>query len=610
MLYLTLFGLAIGYFSFLFNVIMATFEFKNIAMHLVTDWSRKSTVSVDIINSFVGQKYNMEMGASLPLIAFTGKEEQAQLNARELNFYIYNSGTGAWYRLYIDKDEIMRKAGVYDPDVISDMNEALKKSVKMTNVVYWGREDSHHLWVNLTRPGDRYSYIGEFVIKRSSIIHFFGGSYILLFYSMGIMLMSYLLSRGLSLYISKPIKKLSMQAEAISRGDFNLRIKIPAKDEIGSLSTAINTMSDEIKKQIDEINAGLSAISVMNKIDKAVLSSMSKMELIDNVTSIVSELFSECSLYLTVADFENERYHLLARFIKGKKKMPKKDYYLDFNIPGRDIVELNRSYYSIRCDQDLDLLQRLNSVAGGNYFHIMNLPIYMDDEYAGSLFISKDTDSPFTEFERDTLTALADQTGVAMKSVRYVEERENLFLGVLLALSRTIDTKSRWTSGHSERVADYSRKIAACMGVDSGFINNLSISASLHDIGKIGVPEGILDKEGKLTSEEFEVIKRHPQSGVEIIEAIPGFERFINGVVFHHESWDGSGYPFGLEKERIPLMGRIIAVADVYDSLISDRPYRKGINQEGAIDILKKEKGRKLDPVIVDIMIGIIQAEV
>jgi HD-GYP domain-containing protein (c-di-GMP phosphodiesterase class II) len=196
-----------------------------------------------------------------------------------------------------------------------------------------------------------------------------------------------------------------------------------------------------------------------------------------------------------------------------------------------------------------------------------------------------------------------------MKSVKYFEEKENLSLGILLALSKTIDTKSRWTSGHSERVAAYAGKLAVKMGMGESFINDLRISASLHDIGKIGVPEAILDKPDLLSGEEYDVIKRHPQAGVLIVEDIPGHEKFINGILFHHEAWDGSGYPFGLEGRGIPLMGRLIAVADVYDSLISDRPYRSGMELEKALAILVSEKGRKLDPAIVDLMIEIIENE-
>ncbi len=196
-----------------------------------------------------------------------------------------------------------------------------------------------------------------------------------------------------------------------------------------------------------------------------------------------------------------------------------------------------------------------------------------------------------------------------MKSLRFLEEKENLYLGILEALSKTIDAKSRWTGGHSSRVSLYSEKIALKSGLEEDFVEDLKIAAVLHDIGKIGVPELLLDKPGRLTDEEFAIIKSHPESGASIIESIPGYDRFIKGVLFHHEHWDGSGYPYGLSGGDIPLMARILAAADIYDAIISDRPYRRGMGHKEALTVLTYEKGRKLDPGIADILIEIIADE-
>ncbi len=139
-------------------------------------------------------------------------------------------------------------------------------------------------------------------------------------------------------------------------------------------------------------------------------------------------------------------------------------------------------------------------------------------------------------------------------------------------------------------------------------MRNLEISALLHDIGKIGVPEAILDKPGKLTDEEYSTVKEHPARGADIIADIPGFDILVDGILCHHEDYNGSGYPLGQKEEGIPLMGRIIAVADVYDSLISDRPYRKGMDKITTLKILSEESGRRLDPRIVEIFLSIIDS--
>ncbi|MBP9042759.1 MAG: HD-GYP domain-containing protein, partial [Spirochaetes bacterium] len=352
------------------------------------------------------------------------------------------------------------------------------------------------------------------------------------------------------------------------------------------------------------------AISTMNKIDRAVLSSLSRFSLVENVTAIVSELFTDLEVFLAMADEDNKRYHVLVGNNLARRSESVNSFYVDFEKLGEEIIAGNYYFYSLSHEENEDVLSELNSLFGTEYFYMMNIPIYIEETYVASLVLGREKDVPFTDFETDTSIAIADQVGVAMKSLRYIERIESLFLGMFLgilkALSKTIDAKSKWTYGHSERVAKYSEAIARAMNLNDEFIHNITISASLHDIGKIGVSENILDKRGTLTSEEFGAIKNHPVEGAEILEVIPGYEKFISGIIYHHEHYDGNGYPFGLKEEEIPLMGRIIAVADVFDSLVSDRPYRKGMSVEEAKEILKQERGKKLDPAIVDIILQIV----
>ena len=179
------------------------------------------------------------------------------------------------------------------------------------------------------------------------------------------------------------------------------------------------------------------------------------------------------------------------------------------------------------------------------------------------------------------------------------EEKENILLGIMLALSRAIDAKSQWTLGHSERVTEIAELIGAELGISDEEHKELRVAALLHDIGKIAVPEVILDKKEKLTDQEFETIKRHPAAGAEIISDIPSYENILTGILSHHERFDGTGYPSGIKGERIPLKGRIIAVADVYDALTADRPYRKGMLPEEAFAFIKENSGAMFDPRVV-----------
>lgn len=177
------------------------------------------------------------------------------------------------------------------------------------------------------------------------------------------------------------------------------------------------------------------------------------------------------------------------------------------------------------------------------------------------------------------------------------------------ALQETIDVKSKWTAGHSRRVASYADKIGMAMRLTNGDAKSLTVSAILHDIGKTAVPQRLLNKSRGLTRDEIAMVRRHPEKGVRMVAGLPFYEQIKGGILHHHERWDGSGYPSGLKKRDIPLFARIIAVADVFDSLTSDRPYRKGCSREDALLFLQEKKGTHFAPDIVDIFTTIFHNE-
>jgi HD-GYP domain-containing protein (c-di-GMP phosphodiesterase class II) len=176
------------------------------------------------------------------------------------------------------------------------------------------------------------------------------------------------------------------------------------------------------------------------------------------------------------------------------------------------------------------------------------------------------------------------------------------------ALVAAIDKKDHYTSGHSERVGYLARLIGRRMGVPASELQVLEISGLLHDVGKIGIPEGILCKPGRLTREEYDIVKNHPRMGHEILTPMASFGGVLDGVLHHHENPDGSGYPAGLMGDEIPLFARIIHVVDVFDALTSTRSYRVAYSREQACDILREEAGSKLDPEVVATFLDIIPA--
>ena len=167
---------------------------------------------------------------------------------------------------------------------------------------------------------------------------------------------------------------------------------------------------------------------------------------------------------------------------------------------------------------------------------------------------------------------------------------------MLDALVKAVDTKDRYTRRHSEDVMTYSVQIARELRLAPGEVRAAEVAGLLHDVGKIGVPDSILRKPGKLTDSDMEAIKQHPMMGAIIVGAVPGLEGALDAVRHHHERWDGAGYPFGLRGPDIPLLARVMAVADAYSAMTTDRPYRKGMQAEKAIGVLEEGSGVQWDP--------------
>jgi len=183
------------------------------------------------------------------------------------------------------------------------------------------------------------------------------------------------------------------------------------------------------------------------------------------------------------------------------------------------------------------------------------------------------------------------------------------YVDTVKALSLAIEAKDKYTEGHSNRVVEYVEKIASKMKFSESHLENLKIASLLHDIGKIGIPESILNKPGKLSDEEYSIIKEHPVIGANIVKDIDALKNCTDIIMYHHERYDGKGYPKGLKEDKIPLDAYIIALADAFDAMCSDRPYRKAMSRDDAAKIIKAERGKQFNPDVADIFLKIIDTE-
>ena len=197
------------------------------------------------------------------------------------------------------------------------------------------------------------------------------------------------------------------------------------------------------------------------------------------------------------------------------------------------------------------------------------------------------------------LNSLAQALNGASRSIRDSQtDLDSAYLQFVETMAQALDARDPYTAGHSIRVADYSYAIAREMGLPASQAETIRIAARLHDIGKIGIPDAILQKTAPLTNEEFGLIKLHPQIGRKILEKVSRFEELLGVVELHHENYDGTGYPYKLSEQRIPLNARIVKVADAFDSMISDRSYRDAMPMSKAIHELLSRSGSQFDPQV------------
>lgn len=234
---------------------------------------------------------------------------------------------------------------------------------------------------------------------------------------------------------------------------------------------------------------------------------------------------------------------------------------------------------------------------------LLAVPLQVEQEPIG-LLMAVNKPGDFDSFDAGLLGSIASQASVFLANHRMFVDLQDLLMGVLHSLTESIDAKDPYTCGHSHRVAAISRRLAEACGFNATRVQEIYLSGLLHDVGKIGVPEAILRKDGKLTLEEYEAVKRHPLIGAKILDRIPQLGPVIPGVLSHHEKIDGRGYPHGLTGEGIPIEGRIVGLADGWDAMTSHRTYRRARPLAEAMGEIRRCSGSQFDPDLATILLS------
>lgn len=231
---------------------------------------------------------------------------------------------------------------------------------------------------------------------------------------------------------------------------------------------------------------------------------------------------------------------------------------------------------------------------------IICVPLKIKDKIIGVINVHSESPYSYTAESLKLLTTLSSQVAIAIENARLHEDLRETFLATIETLAETIEKRDPYTAGHTKMVSEYSLAMGEEIGLSEARLDRLRLSSILHDIGKIGIRDDILLKKGKLSDEEVAEMKKHAQYGHEILSPISQLKDILDGGKYHHERYDGQGYPDGLKGEEIPIEARIIAIADSYDAMTSDRPYRQGLSREVAREELIRCSGTQFDPEIVE----------
>jgi putative nucleotidyltransferase with HDIG domain len=396
-----------------------------------------------------------------------------------------------------------------------------------------------------------------------------------------------------------PLELLKKGTRRFAMRNFEYRVNIKSGDEFEELAMDFNDMADQLDKQFKTLNT-------MSEIDRAILSSLDTKVIVKNVIHRIYDWFASDSVAVCLMDSGQKNAGCMYFSFFGQKDKVFEEPF-EFSPSELDALYTHPEY--LIADVDKNQLSFLSLLAGPGSESFLILPVFLKAKLKGVIAIGRARTKVISIEDLTRVRRTADQVAVALSNATLIDELEQLNWGTLKALARAVDAKSSWTAGHSTRVTDIALKIGSAMALPPNKLDDLHRAALLHDIGKVGVPAAILDKPGALDDDEYALIKKHPAIGARILEPIASYKDIIPMVLQHHERFDGKGYPGGLSGDNIDIGARILAVADTFDAVKSDRPYRKGWDLERAVDLITKEAGHQFDPEVVEAFLEAMEPE-
>lgn len=396
-----------------------------------------------------------------------------------------------------------------------------------------------------------------------------------------------------------PLERLQEGTQRIANREFESRVRVTSGDEFEELAESFNVMASQLGSQFR-------ALSAMAEIDRSILSVLDIRKIVRTVLGHMPEVIPCDAVGLILVNAaDRNRAQIWWRNLRWGGE----PFEEDISVRPDRLDELLAHPEGFSLVYDESAPSYLEPMAQQGLRGFLTVPVTVHEQLAAILCLGFENEPRHSEDNLVLARQVVDQVAVALSNARLILELDNLTWGALLALARAIDAKSPWTAGHSERVTSMALKIGREMGLCERELDHLQRGGLLHDIGKIGTPIAILDKPGKLTDEEMAVMRQHTTIGAQILEPIKSFEGVIPIVLQHHEWFDGSGYPHGAQGEEIDVRARIFAVADVFDALVSERPYRAAMPFGKVLEIMNDLSGRQFDPSVMEAFLEVVQRD-
>jgi putative nucleotidyltransferase with HDIG domain len=386
-----------------------------------------------------------------------------------------------------------------------------------------------------------------------------------------------------------PVARLQEGTRRLAGGDFSVAVSLSTNDEFEELATSFNTMASRLREQF-------TLLGVLHEVDREGLVARTNEPIVHTALRRLPELVPCAGVVIAVRRPASRGLRLSVWRAGGDRGVGGEVR----SITPAELDELGTGpeHWCLAAGAPGPAL--LDSLVPDRDSARLVLPLTERGRCFGVILLSAPpgADTGFAEADLRRARQIADQVALALANTLLVERMKEMSWGTLEAFARTIDASSAWTAGHSERVTRVALAIGRKLALPAEQLDRLHRGGLLHDIGKIGVPQAILDKPAKLDAAEVALIRSHPELGAQILEPIEVYEDVIPIVRHHHERFDGTGYPGGLAGRDIPFLARVLTVADVYDALVSDRPYRQAWTSDAAVSYIAERSGAEFDPVI------------